>query len=84
MANSIFITCYITSIAIFGIAMIVFYFKKYKGLSINIWKPGAAWMRALIYFSFCNIVMAIRHVRTNYFSTYIYRRTNYKSFLDNV
>ena len=59
MANSIFITCYITSIAIFGIAMIVFYFKKYKGLSINIWKPGAAWMRALIYFSFCNIVMAI-------------------------
>jgi len=59
MTNLIFISCYITIVTIFGSAMIILYFKKYKGLSIDIWKPGAAWIRALIYFSFCNIIIAI-------------------------
>ncbi len=38
--------------------MIYFHFKNYKGLSYRTWKPGAAWIRALIYFSICNIVFA--------------------------
>lgn len=38
--------------------MLLLYLSKYKGLSINNWKPGAAWIRALIYFSFCNIFTA--------------------------
>ncbi len=59
MANTIFLTCYITIVAIFGSAMVLLYLKKYKGLSTNIWKPGAAWIRASIYFSFCNIIIAV-------------------------
>jgi hypothetical protein len=59
MANLIFITCYIITVATLGIAMIIVYLKKYKGLSTDIWKPGAAWIRALIYFSFCNIFIAV-------------------------
>ncbi|MHA2282251.1 MAG: hypothetical protein ACXAC5_15520 [Promethearchaeota archaeon] len=35
--------------------MISVYIKKYRNLPINVWKPGAAWTRAIIYFSFCNI-----------------------------
>ncbi len=38
--------------------MSVFYTIKYKRLPIDVWKPGAAWTRALIYFSFCNIFFA--------------------------
>ncbi len=38
--------------------MVVVYINKYRGLPIDVWKPGAAWIRALIYFSFCNIVIA--------------------------
>ncbi|MFX0022622.1 MAG: hypothetical protein ACFE9S_09860 [Candidatus Hermodarchaeota archaeon] len=59
MANLIFITCYITIVATFSIAMIILYLKKYKGLSTKTWKPGAAWIRALIYFSFSNIFIAL-------------------------
>lgn len=39
--------------------MVVVYITKYKGLPINIWKPSVAWTRALIYFSFCNVFIAI-------------------------
>lgn len=58
MANLIFITCYIITIFSFGSIMVFIYIKKYKGLPIDVWKPGAAWIRALIYFSFCNIIIA--------------------------
>ncbi len=37
--------------------MITVYIKKYRNLPVDVWKPGAAWTRALIYFSFCNIVI---------------------------
>jgi len=54
MLMPIFITCS----AIIGGIMIGIYMIKYRKLPINIWKPGAAWTRALIYFSFCNIFTA--------------------------
>jgi hypothetical protein len=54
----IFIICYIIFFAIFGAILIIFYLKKYKGLPIDVWKPSVSWTRALIYFSFCNIVIA--------------------------
>ena len=54
----IFTTIYIACFAVFGIFMITFYIRKYKGLPIDVWKPGAAWTRAMIYFSFCNIFTA--------------------------
>ena len=53
-----FTIIYIICMAIFGITMLFLNLTKYKGLSINVWKPGAAWTRALIYFAFCNIFMA--------------------------
>jgi len=39
--------------------MVGIYIYKYKDLPIDTWKPGAAWTRALIYFSFCNIIITI-------------------------
>jgi len=54
MLIPIIITCF----AIFGGIMIGIYMIKYRRLPIDIWKPGAAWTRALIYFSFCNIFTA--------------------------
>ena len=54
MLIPIFITCFV----IFGGIMIVIYMIKYRELPIDVWKPGAAWTRALIYFSFCNIFIA--------------------------
>ena len=54
-----FIYIYITLIAIFGALMIGIYIVKYRGLPIDVWKPGAAWTRAFIYFSFCNIIIAV-------------------------
>jgi hypothetical protein len=45
-------------VAVFGVAMIFVYMIKYKGMPIDVWTPGVAWTRALIYFSFCNIVIA--------------------------
>ena len=53
-----FIPIFITCIAIFGGIMIGIYIIKYRTLPIDVWKPGAAWIRALIYFSFCNIFIA--------------------------
>ncbi|MHA1350151.1 MAG: hypothetical protein ACTSPZ_04850, partial [Promethearchaeota archaeon] len=52
------IPIFITYFVIFGGIMIVIYMIKYKELPIDVWKPGAAWTRALIYFSFCNIFIA--------------------------
>ncbi len=52
------ISIYIAVIAIFGIVMIIVYITKYRGLPKEIWKPGAAWTCALIYFTFCNIISA--------------------------
>ena len=52
------IPIYITFLAIFGGIMIGIYIIKYRKLPIDVWKPGAAWTRALIYFSFCNIFTA--------------------------
>ena len=59
MVIFIFLVCYLSCVIIFGVTMFLFYLKKYKGLPINVWKPGAAYTRALIYFSLCNIVIAI-------------------------
>ncbi|MBA7500987.1 hypothetical protein ES705_03452 [subsurface metagenome] len=59
MSGNIFIAIFIVCVTTFGIAMIVVYITKYKRLPIDVWKPGAAWIRALIYFSFCNIVTAV-------------------------
>ncbi|MFX1525784.1 MAG: hypothetical protein ACFFCC_19930 [Promethearchaeota archaeon] len=39
--------------------MIIVYVKKYRNLPVDVWKPGAAWIRALIYFSFCNIIITV-------------------------
>ncbi|MHA2123951.1 MAG: hypothetical protein ACXABO_02220 [Promethearchaeota archaeon] len=50
---------YIAIFIIFGIFMFLIYRKNFKGLSIDEWKPGAAWTRALIYISFCNIIIAL-------------------------
>lgn len=54
-----FVVIYVVCVSVFGIALTLFYFKKYKNLPINVWKPGAAWTRASIYFSFCNIILAV-------------------------
>jgi len=54
MLIPIFITCFV----IFGGIMISIYMIKYRKLPIDVWKSGAAWTRALIYFSFCNIFIA--------------------------
>ena len=54
-----FIFIYLTFTIIFGVIMIGIYISKYKRLPIDTWKPGAAWTRALIYFSFCNIFINI-------------------------
>lgn len=53
-----FIPIFITCIAISGGLMVGIYIIKYRNLPIDVWKPGAAWTRALIYFSFCNIFVA--------------------------
>ncbi|MFX1378376.1 MAG: hypothetical protein ACFFA4_04730 [Promethearchaeota archaeon] len=59
MTFLIFRICYIIFAAIIGTIMIIIYTNKYKGLPINVWKPAVAWTRAIIYFSFCNIIIAI-------------------------
>ncbi|MHA1191712.1 MAG: hypothetical protein ACTSP9_05385 [Promethearchaeota archaeon] len=63
-----FTIIYIICMAIFGIIMLFLYFTKYKGLSIKVWKPGAAWIRALIYFAFCNIFIAASGTLEHIFS----------------
>jgi hypothetical protein len=49
---------YIISFAILGGIMVSIYIFNYRKLPLNMWKPGAAWTRAFIYFSFCNIFIA--------------------------
>lgn len=49
---------YIVILGFFGLALIVIYIVKYRSLPKDIWKPGAAWNRALIYFVLCNIISA--------------------------
>ena len=49
---------YIISLALCGLLLIVLYFLKHRNLPISIWKPGAAWLRAGIYFVVCNIISA--------------------------
>jgi len=39
--------------------MIGIYISKYRSLPKDVWKPGASWTRALIYFSFCNIIITV-------------------------
>ncbi len=46
---------FIISLVVFGGSLIGIYMIKYRKVSIDVWKPGAAWTRALIYFCFCNI-----------------------------
>jgi hypothetical protein len=43
---------------VIGINLVIFYWIKYKGTPIDVWKPEIAWTRALIYFSFCNLIIA--------------------------
>lgn len=50
------IELFFTIISICFISVVGVYIKKYRGLSLDVYKPGAAWTLALIYFTFCNIV----------------------------
>ena len=64
-----FISIYITCFAIFGAFMVGIYLLKFRKLPINVWRPGAAWTRALIYFSFCNIFIAASGTLEQIFSS---------------
>ena len=59
MTTFMFLSIYLACVIAFGIIMITVYIKKYKNLPVDVWKPGAAWTRALIYFSLCNIVIVV-------------------------
>jgi hypothetical protein len=47
---------YTLGIIFFGILMVGLYLVKYRKLPSKIWKPGAAWTRAMIYFTMCNLI----------------------------
>ena len=47
---------YKTFWAVLGVLMLIVSYAKYRDLPQTTWKPGAAWTRAIIYFSFCNLV----------------------------
>ena len=68
----IFTLIYVICVAVFGSFMVGIYIKKYKGLPIDVWKPGAAWNRAMIYFSFCNIFTAASGTLEQIFSRPIF------------
>ena len=53
------IDIFIVVISIFFIIMVGVYVTKYRELPIDVYKPGAAWNLALIYFAFCNIISAL-------------------------
>ncbi|MCP4764155.1 MAG: hypothetical protein GY870_20450 [archaeon] len=53
------ITIYLAVLIISGVIFISIYIKKYRTLPQNEYKPGAAWTRALIYFSLCNIISVV-------------------------
>jgi hypothetical protein len=50
---------FITLICNFGAIMAGIYIHKYRKLPITVWKPEVAWIRASIYFSFCNIIIGV-------------------------
>ena len=54
-----FLLYYLIIFGILGIALVVFYIIKYNSIPVNIWKPSIAWTRAFIYFSICNIIIAV-------------------------
>jgi len=76
MLIPILITCF----AIFGGIMIAIYMIKYRGLPIDVWKPGAAWTRALIYFSFCNIFTAASGTLEQIFSRPLFTTEQISNF----
>lgn len=41
------------------IGLLTLYGTKFRGLGYKEWKPGAAWIRACIYFCICNIISVI-------------------------
>ena len=49
---------YTIIVGVFGIVMFIIYRIKYKGLSIDVWKPEVAWLRSIIYYSLCNFIMS--------------------------
>jgi hypothetical protein len=54
-----FIEIYIFVVSIFLFLMVGTYISKYRGLPIDVYNPGAAWILALIYFAFCNVISAV-------------------------
>lgn len=53
------LTVYIAVLIMFEAIMLGIYLAKYRGHPQDIWKPKVAWTRALIYFTFCNIISAV-------------------------
>ncbi|KAL3922071.1 MAG: hypothetical protein SGILL_002401 [Bacillariaceae sp.] len=51
-------TQYALAWTVVGAAMLVLNNMRYKDLPQTTWRPGAAWTRALVYFSGCNIFAA--------------------------
>ncbi|MCP4197126.1 MAG: hypothetical protein GY762_08235 [Proteobacteria bacterium] len=51
-------TIYLICVVVVGIVLIIIERSKYKGLPIEVWQPGAAWIRAFIYFALCNVIIA--------------------------
>lgn len=50
---------YFSVVIICGAILTGIYYKNYHNLQITKWLPGAAWLRALIYFAFCNVISII-------------------------
>lgn len=67
-----FAILYLVGAASFGILMTIIYIKKYRNTPIDVWKPKIAWTRALIYFSFCNVIIAASGTLTEIFSQPIF------------
>lgn len=49
---------YFVILAAIGLSLITLLMAKYRKLPITVWRPGAAWLRAGIYFLVCNVVSA--------------------------
>ncbi|MFW9902047.1 MAG: hypothetical protein ACFFDY_12310 [Candidatus Thorarchaeota archaeon] len=58
MTFLIFTIFYISVFVALGAILTFLYIRNYKEIPIDVWKPNVAWLRAFIYFSFCNIVIA--------------------------
>ncbi len=59
---------YIAASLVVGIGMAILYWVKHKGTPIDVWKPDIAWTRAIIYFSFCNLIIAVSGTFEHLFS----------------